>query len=143
MVFGGRSGCAYNSFFYMVLSLSFLFISCDNPTKEQEEPDIQILVPELGREYNSYDTNYIVIKFNKNNASIPNLNFSIDSGNNWKKMTLIRNGNSSMRGEDDFSYDVHRWLPETDSVKSIKILIKASSYDSDDVFVIKGPITIN
>ncbi len=149
MVMNGRK------FSRVIIFISFtfalLFIGCkENPvTVVKDENSIAILIPEVYYEYNSYDIVYVCAKYNIREVVLPNWCYSIDKGKTWEKMTFssgeisTKPQNNNREQDPDFTYDIHIWSPENDSLSDTEVLFKVFSYADASIRDVIGPIQIN
>ena len=128
----------------VLFSLSLVLYGCKS-TAPEEIIDVQIIVPQTGYQYNSYDSVYVVAKCNIQTFEYPAWwKYSTD-GRNWTDMSIfsVKRENSQLSNDDSFDYDIHRWVPENDSLDNIEIYIKVESYNDPSIFDMVGPVTIN
>lgn len=129
----------------VLLSLFLILSSCKSTDPEEEIIDVQIIVPQTGYQYNSYDSVYVVAKCNIQTFEYPAWwKYSTD-GRNWTDMSIfsVKREDSQLSDDDSFDYDIHRWVPENDSLDNIEIYIKVESYNDPLIFDMVGPVTIN
>ncbi len=121
-----------------------LLAGCGTTEPEQETvKDIEIVNPEEGYEIPSWDSVYVVAKFNNKKAELPSWEYSVDDGKTWKAMSVFSKREIMDSKDVDFDYDVHRWVPENDNLHNVEILIKVYSYFDKTIIDKIGPIKIN
>lgn len=145
MQYGNRKNRIHLSIVFcaiIFIMLPMLFCDVSEPETESEK-EIEILVPEPGREYSYYDKVYVVAKFDPDLTSSLIWEYSIDDGKEWNSMYLIPARDSKYPNTEDWAYDVQTWFPELDSIKNTEVLIQAIDYDEETRIDKKGPFKIN
>ena len=116
------------------LAIAFTILTgCDSSNSPKAQA-VEILVPEIESYHESYNTVYLVAKVDDaQSESYIEWEYSTDQVT-WHTITVSATEKNPFKRDDNFSYDVQSWIPETDNVKDKKIYIKAYDYSEQTLF---------
>ncbi|MFH1013529.1 MAG: hypothetical protein V1769_03355 [Thermoplasmatota archaeon] len=119
-----------------------VFFSCDSSDPAEVDKDFEILIPKTGETHASYNSMYLLVKYDQNFAADPQWEYSLDSGISWKPMETYISKKSSPKADNSaIVYDIKQWIPEDDTLSGgTTIYMKANSYGNSALNEIIGPI---
>lgn len=131
-------------FYYLIISLTFLSISCgDNIIEPQPLHPLQFVYPCGNEEIELYDTVNIQFLYMPDSVSMAQCFWSIDNGKNWYEIAEIRLNQNNNTVLDTFIWIPGKKLSSTDpDIQDNYVILKLCDYSKSNTFAISHPFFI-